>query len=100
MHVVLTHRGDLTDLGHALVLEQRAFFTVRRRLVHALLSTGIHLHLSDVCKTRPAALSFRDELAWKRQFDEVIKVVKEELIAAEEAFVGIAEDEGRLRQYQ
>ena len=100
MRVILANRKDLTDLRRALVLEQRAFLTVRRRLVHGFLSTGIHLQLLDICKTRPKTSSFKDELAWKRLFDDVIKVIKEELVAAEGAFFGIAEEERRLCPYQ
>lgn len=96
INVVLAQGGDLTDLRHTLVLEQRACFAVRRQLVHAFLSTGVHLQFLDVCKNRPGTLSFDNELAWKRQFDKIIEVVKEELIAADEAFAGIAEEERRL----
>jgi len=99
MNVVLAHRSDLTDIRRALVLEQRAFLAVRRQLVHGLLATGIHLHFLDICKARPSMLSFEDEFSWKRQFDDVIKVVKEELVAAEGAFVGIAEEERQLCSY-
>ena len=99
MRVVLTQRKDLPDLKRALVLEQRAFFAVRRQLVHVFLATGMHLHFLSVCKTRPETSSFNNELNWKREFDDIIGVIKEELTAAEGAFVGIAEEERRLRSY-
>ncbi|KAF9644161.1 hypothetical protein BDM02DRAFT_3131944 [Thelephora ganbajun] len=96
MHVVLAHKRDLTNLRRALVLEERAFLAVRRQLVHAFLSAGVHLHFLNVCRARPETSSFTNELAWKQQFDDIIKVVKEELTAANEAFIGIAEEERRL----
>jgi hypothetical protein len=99
MQVILAHRGDLTGLRQALVLEQRAFFAVRRQLVHVFLSTKMHLNFLEVFRTRPQTSSFESELAWKRRFDDVIKLVKEELVAADGAFDGIAEEERRLRPY-
>jgi len=99
MYVVLAHRGDLVNLRRAFVLEKRAFFAVRRQLVHVMLSTGVHLHFRDVCRGRPETSSFNNELAWKRRFDDTVKVVKEELTAAEGAFAGITEEERRLSSH-
>lgn len=96
MQVVLSREGDLADLRRALALEQRACFKVRRQLVHAFLSTAVHLQFLGVCKNRPETPSFDDELAWKLQFDRIIEVVKEELSAADAAFTGIAEEERRF----
>lgn len=99
MHVVLAQRKELTDLRRALVLQRRAFFAVRRQLIHAMLATGMHLQFLSVCRTRPETPSFNNELGWKREFDDILGVVKEELILAEGAFVGIAEEERQLYPY-
>ena len=97
MHVVLSRRRDLANLARALLIERLTHLAVRREAVHAALSVTAHLHFLNVCKNRLEMTSFKEEVAWKWQFDRVIAVVKEELIGAERALSGIAKEEEWLR---